>query len=74
MRFYLDKDDSVNLRRKRIETSLSTGFEKGILSSHYTVVIEHKAFFFCSLYTSSVPHLLISLIYFSENVQGFALP
>ena len=50
MRFYLDKDDSVNLRRKRIETSLSTRFEKGILSSHYTVVIEHKAFFLQSVY------------------------
>lgn len=45
MRFYLDNDDSVNLRRKHIESSLSTGFEKGILPSHYTVVIEHKAFF-----------------------------
>lgn len=41
MRFYLDNDDSVNLRRKHIETSLSTGFEKGTL-----FVIEHKAFFF----------------------------
>lgn len=30
MRFYLDKDGSVNLRRKRIETSLSTGFEKAL--------------------------------------------
>lgn len=43
MRFYLYNGDSVKL----IGKTLSTGFGKGIKSSHLTVVIEHKTFQAC---------------------------